>query len=110
MRHVLLQQPLYPPTPRINKFTGNLLNIDSYVYHEDKKSISETTKSLDHIFDTHEWNTNEDYVSTLKNCRTKKMVFDEDEENDDDEHKFILLDDEKNNVSKQVVFKFQFKE
>ena len=27
-----------------------------------------------------------------------------------DEHKFILLDYEKNNVSKQVVFKFQFKE
>ena len=125
LRAIITKTPLTCPTPRTSKFIGNLLNISSWVYHENLRTPDEQTKYLDHVFDNYDYDTKDDYVCTLAEFRKKKMYFPnkskDDEETDDDKKEDVsddndmLMDDElievdEEKVNNVVEFKFKFLE
>lgn len=109
MRHIILKEKIKPVTPVITKYLGNILNISSWVYHEQQKGVDEMTKHLKHIFDNHDWDTKDDYVATIKTYRNKKMYWNDKEV---DEHKdtIVEVDDDEINKQKHVIFKFKFEQ
>ena len=87
-------QPPKPPTPRISKYYGGLLNISSWIHKNNEKNVTEIQKYVDNIFDHHQWDVSDDYIAKMGSFRTKKMYWpkkDKKKESSDDD---MIMDNE----------------
>ena len=114
LRAIITKTPLQPPTPRISKYVGGIINISAWIYKQQQKTPEENIKYYNQVFDQYEYDTNDVYVSTLREFRNKKMFWGDKEEKDCDkdqhQHEHEIVEEKIDPQDQIVEFKFKFVE